>query len=999
MYISDKILSTSPYYNTYHEAGTKDWSDPMDSAYYESLARLRHPRINDHITFYAGDSLVSGEAPEWAADASCPLLSLENGDFLTSTGRDTTYHFCTSADLNTAPVVTFDTPADTIYTGEDYVAFPAITDAEGDSVTLSMDYSGSTATWFEVGTPANYLELSDWPHPNNKSLYYVRSSYQEVRQKQLETPGTYHYNLVATDKLGASDTVSRIVVVLPVSAHPSASGKSLAVLAGDETWFLKYQLDVATGIVNFSGSDIVLENYYYDWYGTKAEAATIHPNAWYSNGGFTPTYTDCGNDHYRIRYTYAGKDTIWGGYSFFDNKYGLVYGTTVRMNKLDDYSMLPFVGDTLRRRRYDPDVTLYNGDGTLLWGSAPAWAGDCQTAAPSSSSSGASSSSAVPGSSSSGSVHSSSSGASSSSSARSSSSGFSAFRDLAVRFYDGDAATSNAVALRADVVNKGSSAAGLGGYRMRFYYNATDSCTAPDSVVYNVDYAEASFDSVYTERCGADEYALTFAFGASASAPAGGSSGAAIGRLHSAGYGALDKEAFASWLPSSSLAEDPRMALFDARGNLVYGTEAWTCDGYREKELKLSVKEMVKGGFLLINKGVADVSLEVNNAGDSSLAGPAYVDFYVTHPAGRVPVFVYGKDTLSVAGSMRLGDGLTVTRLSSGDRHVYTFRLEGGIPAKSSTALAFKLYDQCLLDCASDDSSRAYYSWDVSDDWSAFPGSLHWYNKVVTDRVTVTDARGAVLYGKADPSAPSYAVEVNSAGDTTVVIRQSRPAAGGAQNPNRTDAVAYSGGQLLSGGDFENPSLLGWTVTADSVHSVRGPAPQGSRYLRLSAGGSVSQALPPSVRGILADSGAVLLLWHKGAALAVSLAGSVRTLAASSSWRQDTLAFAKTQFAASGTYSVSLSGGADVDDAELVPGTRAAPATYAVRFTTTQHEELETRAYDGDRQLLITSSQRDAMGRPWKKFLPFALPCAGILDCNSEGKTLRNPSMANSYYV
>src|SRR5574344_2170126 len=31
--------------------------------------------------------------------------------------------------------------------------------------------------------------------------------------------------------------------------------------------------------------------------------------------------------------------------------------------------------------------------------------------------------------------------------------------------------------------------------------------------------------------------------------------------------------------------------------------------------------------------------------------------------------------------------------------------------------------------------------------------------------------------------------------------------------------------------------------------------------------------------------------------------------------------------------------------------------------------------------------------------LPFALPCAGALDCNSEGKTLRNPSMANSYYV
>src|SRR5574344_1247419 len=231
-------------------------------------------------------------------------------------------------------------------------------------------------------------------------------------------------------------------------------------------------------------------------------------------------------------------------------------------------------------------------------------------------------------------------------------------------------------------------------------------------------------------------------------------------------------------------------------------------------------------------------------------------------------------------------------------------------------------------------------------------------------------------------------------------MRNHRPAGARPEDVlGRTDAVAYSGGQLLSGGDFENPSLLGWAVTSDSVYSVRGPAPQGSRYLKLVNGG-IRQKLPGEASALLADSGAVLTLWHKGYVGVTFLENfDYRDVPYSSSWKVDTLHFASSKFSGSGEYTLQLSGTALVDDAELVPGTRAAPSTYAVRFTTTQHEELETRAYDGDKELLITSSQRDGMGRPWKKFLPFALPCAGALDCNSEGKTLRNPSMANSYYV
>src|SRR5574344_1888043 len=1000
VYISDKILSTSPRYNTYHEAGTNDWSDPMDSAYYESLARLRHPQVNDHITFYAGDSLVSGEAPEWAADASCPLLSLENGDFLTSTGRDTTYHFCTSADLNTAPAVTFDTPADTIYTGEDYVAFPVITDAEGDSVTLSMDYSGSTATWFEVGTPANYLELSDWPHPNNRSLYYVRSSYQEVRQKQLEIPGTYHYNLVATDKLGASDTVSRTVVVLPVSAHPSASGKSLAVLAGDETWFLKYQLDVATGIVNFSGSAIVLENYHYEWYGTKAETATVHPNAWYSNGGFTPTYTDCGNGHYRIRYTYAGKDTIWGGYSFFDNKYGLVYGTTVRMNKLDDYSMFPFAGDTLRRRRYDPDVTLYNGDGTLLWGNAPAWAGDCPEGGASSSSSQTSSSSAVPGSSSSGTVSSSSVVSSSSmvfisssSVTVSSSSAVSVIPELSVLFKDGNV-YSGALPFYFSIWNKGAESVPLKGYTLYFYYNQNDSLPDPDTLaVSNYGGANASY---VMERCAEDLYRLAFSFGSTSVAAS--DTGAEVTGLLSVGGNwntSIGKSLFASWMDVSEYAENPDMALLDASGNLVYGRESWACNGYKKFKISVYASKMEPVTVGGINSSGLGVAPSIKNEGDSALAGPYYVAFYVTLMAGQVPVLFSGKDTLSVSnnGLYLRDDGVNVLRTSIGDRHTFLFAVPGTLQPGASKTVSFNLYDACLFDCGDTDVAKSSFRWDASDDWSATVKSGK------TEYVTVHSAEGKLLYGNSDPSAPSFDVALVAASGNSSVLPSHPRAVAGAQNPNRTDAVAYSGGQLLSGGDFENPSLLGWAVTSDSVYSVRGPAPQGSRYLKLVNGG-IRQKLPGEASALLADSGAVLTLWHKGYVGVTFLENfDYRDVPYSSSWKVDTLHFASSKFSGSGEYTLQLSGTALVDDAELVPGTRAAPSTYAVRFTTTQHEELETRAYDGDKELLITSSQRDGMGKPWKKFLPFALPCAGALDCNSEGKTLRNPSMANSYYV
>ena len=55
--------------------------------------------------------------------------------------------------------------------------------------------------------------------------------------------------------------------------------------------------------------------------------------------------------------------------------------------------------------------------------------------------------------------------------------------------------------------------------------------------------------------------------------------------------------------------------------------------------------------------------------------------------------------------------------------------------------------------------------------------------------------------------------------------------------------------------------------------------------------------------------------------------------------------------------------------------------------------------YDGAEELLITDSEQDAMGRTWKKYLPFALPCKGAADCNSERKTAHNPGMAKNFYT
>ena len=242
-----------------------------------------------------------------------------------------------------------------------------------------------------------------------------------------------------------------------------------------------------------------------------------------------------------------------------------------------------------------------------------------------------------------------------------------------------------------------------------------------------------------------------------------------------------------------------------------------------------------------------------------------------------------------------------------------------------------------------------------------------------------------------------------AADDTVFSLTHPRPAIPN-QKPNRTDAVLYSVGQLLSGGDFETDYLHGWSVSG-TAYSVRENSPQGSRHLELASGARITQALPLQAGKLLADSGATITIWHTGnltvQILRNETAISSNTLSGGSTWRQDTLFFNKSLFENPAVYAVAVTanGAARVDDAVLILASAQKPSTYAVRFTNTAGEKLETRAYDGAEKLLITDSERDAMGRTWKKYLPFALPCKGALDCNSERKTEHNPGMAKSFYT
>ena len=956
-------------------------------------------------------NLLWGNAPGWYSPEGCTLARVtastryDPSKVRTDSGIT---GFCTEGMENVAPEIHFPSAGpDTLYEGEDYFLRPLVSDGDGDEWSLELT---SAPDWLEVGTPADYWDDYENVLKNNvntaanRRVVYIRSQNGEVRQRPVRTPGTYTYTVKATDSFGASSSVTRTVVVLDGGLHPNTTVSGLSILVGDETWFKKYQLDVASGVVNHSEKSVTLSaGWHYDYYGVHGERSTL-PAAhhWYTNPGMDVEYRDCGSGRFRLRYTGRSSQVFAANRSYLDSKTGFVYSTTSRMAKDDDWSVTDFygAGDTLRRRRYAPKVPLYDGDGSLLWGSAPGWAGACEDApAMSSSSSDASSSS--------GTSSSSSFGSSSSPSPSSSSSSlvqppFDPYSDLAVRFWE-ESPTSNASTFRFDIWNRGNAVAGLGGYELFYYYNGDDTLDA-SSIVFDIYRVQDVVSSASAERCGENLFAYRIRLSDSASLSPGSKlpSEALSYSVHRGDWQPYDRRVFASWQESSGPMENPKMALFDSEGGLVYGTAQWPCGGYAEKSLRLSVRETVNPEYFKVAGGVGNVSLEIRNDGDSSLSDPVFVDFYVAHPAGRVPVIAVSSDTLSMAGySLDLGGGLSVSRTSSGDRHAFRFRLADGIPADSIRTLSFRLLDQCLLDCPS--GSESSYAWELGDDWSAMDGAATPWISTATSRVAVYSSRGELLYGEADPSAPVFAAVTTVTGDTLRLPSHPRPPLS-RQSANRTDGVIYSEGQLLSGGDFESAWLHGWTASGES-RSVRGGSPQGSRHLELPSGSSVRQSLPSRSAGLLSDSGAVFRLWHSGGLSVYLWRGDscVRRveLPSGPSWREDSLLFERFLFSAGREHALELTARADsrLDDALLQAGGSVRPATYRTRFSDASGGTLEERTYDGDAELLVSSSEPDALGRAWLSHLPFGLRCSGASGCNPGRVTLRNPGMAALYYT
>ena len=1137
-----------------------DYSYQVPSHDYESKAYNRNAHYEDHIALYSEGVRVWGSSPTWLN--SCRL----------ATSSEVTLNGSSFCDGTPVTVLEESDGEDEIFEGEDYFFMPKLTSNIGIDVSLEpVQGFSSPLNWIEVGTPADYwtgdydnLHNNNVNTAKNRQMVYIRSRHSSIRMQPTIAPGTYKYRILIKEK-GTSTvkaSITRTIIVKDGSQHEMATGKKVAVLMGDETWFKIYQLDIASGIVNFSNEDVNLSNFSYEYYGnvesTDADftKAKYKPHYWWPtdpNSNPSVTFVDCGQGRFRVRYHYEGTFSLASNRTAFDNKLGFVYGSNVYMEKEDDFSMQYF-GEDAPRRRYNPNMALYDANRNILWGRVPSWANSCPDHwnggevvidDPPNSSSSTQLVARFQGSANQGdpnvrlnfdiknegntdvslanyelwfyfnddnaakmpsavydidypqgvvdsriqkctdnisilklkfgnsasvgaqqsfpngaiqgrlhdanwvytynwsnflswnnsseltgnlkmvlfdatgnSVYGSRQSSCDGTHISSSSSSFSPYRDLAVRFAEVSSSSAGTARFAVDVVNKGNVTANIGGYTARFYYDDL-SAIADTTLNFYSEGIPSEIESVTKQQCAEHLFALNFKFKQSVSiAPNGVVPGNGITtKFEKTPSGLITFSDKGSWKNGvTEMTENLNMALFDAQGHRVYGHEAWACTTYTKKTLNLVVKGNVyrkewRADELdsNISNAAVNVHLTIQNTGDSVVSGPAYVDYQITHPAGQVPIFtMWGKTLYAPNASAMLSNNLMVTHLAAGSNHTYRFTLLNGIGAKSSITLKFDLYDQCIDGCKHGDETVTYL-WNPNDDWSAkgIMGIKDEPNPTkVAPNVPIYNSKNEKLYGEPDKSSPVFAVKenaVNGEGSLKAARAQIDP-----QVPNRTDAVAYSIGQILSGGDFETQWIQGWDVQGESgesqvVKSVRGKAPQGSRYLYMDMGTSISQTINDNAYGILADSGAVLTLWHKGDSGYVELNDSlIAELKMSTRWVVDTISLPKTVFAELKEYVLTVTSVNDsllIDDAIMVPSREAQPTTYATRFTNTSGEELESRAYDGYMEQIVTTSQRDAMGRLSRKYLPFAMPCKTTEECNSDLKTLYNPGMATSFYT
>ena len=640
------------------------------------------------------------------------------------------------------------------------------------------------------------------------------------------------------------------------------------------------------------------------------------------------------------------------------------------------------------------------------------------------------------------------------------------FRFMTAQFQDKDPnVTTKKADFRFQVANYGPFTAPIGNYEMRFYFQSNESFDA----------SEVNFENLYVgsadvskKWCGAGQYYLSMKLDANAVIAANGfyPSQQPIHVVAKMGNGGVDfsKRDFDSWLKNAlQMKDNSRMVLFDAYGFPIFGEPPFACDDpivvgpgstIDKPRFKVEVNENVRafdydenGGMASVPNGVNDVSLKIENMSDIDEEGPVYIDYYITHPDGQNPLFCYSDDQScysnisSSSGSLissssnnniefsirdievDLTENVSVIRYTVGNKHVYRFTLKNGLTSKSPKKIDFALRDNCI-ECVYQYEAIQFFTWNLNDDWSAKDwidaGSQSKY--VETDRVVILSKDGTPLYGRGDDGMPSFKV-LQGEGDGPeievpgIVVED--------RSPNRTDAVAYSGGQLLLNGDFEEPSLMGWTLERGDATSVRGSTIQGSRFMRLN--GQISQSINEASLSLLSDSGAVLSFWHRSEScgdgatekkikltLPGVLVGSTGPrpwpdtyfFDCSKEWKQDYVILQKDRFIkGDGNVNDDLaitfetSTDFDFDDVTLVPGSRMQPSTYAVRLTTTLHEELETRAYDNERDsVIVTSSKRDAMGRTWYKYLPYKSECSDVEACNADAKTLKYVDKATLYY-
>ena len=1003
------------------------------------LAAMRNSFYNYKMASYDGNgTLLYGTSPDWFG-SQCKIATVgtwivgENApDGVIFKGKNKDV-LCSNNNINESSKITieYEKDKDVIYEGEDYFAMPIVKSTEGKIKSLKI-IDQSDFDWLETGVPADYW-INNYPSPNNDYLdvgqykyYYIRSINRAVRQNHNIPKGTYTYTLLAEDDKGNQASTTRTVEILDGSKHPAVKNNSstgLAVLVGDETWFKNYQLDIASGIENYDDQKehVIKKCYHYDYYGELSGSVTNQRSKfynWYSDDGITQTLYDCGSGRYRIKYEFTGSPQwhINFDQSLFDVKTGFVNTTNglSEIVKKNDYSMQPFVENgtlKLYSRKYNPNVPLFDDKGNLLWGTPPEWSNSCTKI------------DVLP-----------FNGNGSNNDCGEE--GFSGpivineksniYNSLAIQFQDKSHNNYNGD-FNFQIANTGNQNFSIGGYEMRFYYTDGENF---DASMVKIDNRVDQNATVSNVQCSDGRYALKIKLSENAIVyaqsvfPQSNPIGVSVW-MENGKELPKNNPSLYSWIDVSAMTNNGQMGLFDAEGHLIYGESRYPCDDkFISENPKFSIYETEQlsqysyydelNKKIDISNGINYVALHVKNEGLNDYDELIYVNYFITHPVGQIPLFECNGVVVSEANTVfKLTEDLFVYWTTEGNKHVYHFILQNGLKAGENRNINFSLRDNCI-DCVDKDEIRDLFIWNLDDDWSADPQAMN--TSVKTDRVTILSKNGDVLYGRKDPEAPSYTHkegEKNSSAFKIPDIEVEK------QFANRTDAVAYSGGQLLLNGDFEEQSLVGWTLEYGSAFSIREKTVQGSRLLRLN--GRISQVLPTSALQLLLDSGAVLSFWHRcgalntGKSIHLQVPSSIYGHGApvfdnfkftcSATWKKDSVSFKKERFMTNaGTvndnFVIKFASSAEVelDDMVLVPGKSLQPTTYAIRFTTTQHEEIETRAYDGEKKLVITSSKRDLMGRPKYKYLPFEINCTDILVCNSEAKTLDYLDMAKNYY-